>query len=97
LNGGQATLVFDYDPSLLPAGFDQSQLGIWHFNEALNQWQFQGGQVDVADHTVTFVTSSFSPFALGTVPEPSTIVLALGGLLPLGYARWRKRSKVAAA
>jgi hypothetical protein len=95
LNGGQATLVFDYDPSLLPAGFDQSQLGIWHYNEALNQWQFQGGQVDVADHTVTFVTSSFSPFALGTVPEPSTIVLALGGLLPLGYARWRKRTKLA--
>ncbi len=95
LNGGQATLVFDYDPSLLPAGFDQSQLGIWHYNEALNQWQFQGGQVDVADHTVTFVTSSFSPFALGTVPEPSTIVLALGGLLPLGYSRWRRSKRQA--
>jgi hypothetical protein len=97
LNGGQATLVFDYDPSLLPAGFDQSQLGIWHYNELVGQWQF-GGTVDVPDHTITFVTSSFSPFELGSVPEPTTIVLALGALLPFaGYARRRKRTNSLAA
>jgi hypothetical protein len=90
LNGGLATLVFDYDPNSLPAGTDQSQLGIWHYNELVGQWQF-GGTVDVADHTITFVTPSFSPFELGRVPEPSTIVLALCGLLPLSCARWWKR------
>ncbi len=74
--GQDATLVFHYDPSLLPAGTDQSQLGIWHFNTTANAWQF-GGTVNTTDHTITFVTGSFSPFELGvkTVPEPATIVL----------------------
>ncbi len=45
LNGGMATLVFDYDPSLLPAGFDQSQLGIWHYNELVGR-RHTGGTVE---------------------------------------------------
>ena len=62
--GQTATLVFHYDPSLLPAGTDQSQLGIWHFDKTANAWEF-GGTVNTTDHTITFVTSSFSPFELG--------------------------------
>ncbi len=42
LNGGLATLVFDYDPSSLPPGTNQSLLGIWHFDESLGQWVFGG-------------------------------------------------------
>ena len=97
LNGSSATLVFNYDPSTLPVGTDQSQLGIWHFNENTGHWEF-GGTVDVADHTITFVTSSFSPFSLGiqAVPEPATIVLALGGLLSMAYVAWRRRKMAAA-
>ena len=79
LNDTTVELVFHYDPSLLPVGTDESQLGIWHFNTTLGVWQF-GGTVNTADHTITYTTDSFSPFELGiaTVPEPSTLVL--GGL-----------------
>ncbi len=72
LNGGTATLVFNYDPSLLPEGVDPSTLGIWHFSKITDQWVF-GGTVDPIAHTITFQTDSFSPFQLGVnVPEPGT-------------------------
>jgi hypothetical protein len=84
--GTAATLVFAYDPTLLPLGFDESTLGIWHFNKLTSAWEF-GGQVDTVNDTITFETTSFSPFQLGVaVPEPSSVVLAAGGLLGLvGY------------
>ena len=53
-----ATLVFHYDPSLLPAGTDQSKLGMWHFDTAANAWEF-GGTVNTTDHTITFVPAAF--------------------------------------
>jgi len=86
LNGGFATLVFNYDPSLLPPGLDQSTLGIWHFSSLANDWQF-GGTVDTLAHTITYVADSFSPFTLGVaVPEPSSLVLAAAGAVALGHA-----------
>ena len=86
--GQSATLVFHYDPSLLPAGTDESKLGIWHFNGTT--WDF-GGTVNLNDHTIAFTTSSFSPFQLGVaVPEPSTFVLAGMAAVGLGLAAVRK-------
>ncbi|HTM56180.1 MAG TPA: hypothetical protein VL175_19280 [Pirellulales bacterium] len=73
VNGTLATLVFNYDPSLF-AGIDENQLGIWHFNKLSGNWDF-GGTVDVQNHTITYVTASFSEFVAG-VPEPSSWVLA---------------------
>ncbi len=100
LNGGSATLTFNYDPTKLPAGTDQSQLVIWHFNHITNQWEHTGaGDVNIALHQITYTTDSFSPFSLGTlavVPEPSTIVLAGCGLLSLGIVGWRRRQAVVA-
>lgn len=94
LDGGTATLVFNYDPSLLPQGFDESQLGMWHFNTVSGQWEF-GGAVDTNNHTITFVTESFSPFQLGVVPEPDTFALAAVGLFGLAWVARRSRKKAA--
>ncbi len=90
LVGGQtATLVFHYDPALLPVGLDESQLGIWHFNGT--DWDF-GGTVNTLDHTIAFDTTSFSPFVLGvSVPEPGTLVLAAMGAAALGVVARRRR------
>ncbi len=72
---GPTTLTFNYDPSLL-GGLNPSDLFIEHFNSTTGQWENLGGTVDAVDHTITVVTDSFSPFALGTVPEPGSFALA---------------------
>jgi hypothetical protein len=93
LAGQSATLVFHYDPALLPEGTNQSALGIWHFNKLSNVWEF-GGTVNTTDHTITFTTTSFSPFELGVqVPEPATIVLAGVGLIALLVEHRRRRAR----
>ena len=68
---------------------------IWHYNEITGNWEHSGpNDINIATHTITFTTGSFSPFALGNlalVPEPSTAVLAGLGLLSLGVVGWRRR------
>jgi hypothetical protein len=86
--GTSATLVFNYDPSLFQ-GIDQSKLGIWHFNKISGNWDW-GGTVDVDNHTITYVTNSFSEFIAG-VPEPSTLVLGVFGLIGLLTYTWRRK------
>lgn len=89
---GTATLVFHYDPALLPPGLNQLTLGIWHFNSASGYWEF-GGTVNPLEHTITYETSSFSPFELGVaaVPEPSALVLFGTAFLAFGAYRARKQ------
>jgi hypothetical protein len=98
LNGGMATLTFDFDPTTIPSGTPLSDLGIWHFNSSLDQWQFLTGTIvdsfaTLGYDTITIQTSSFSPFELGTspTPEPATIVLVGSGLLPLAFFARRRR------
>jgi hypothetical protein len=100
LDGGTATLTFDFDPTTLPAGTSLSSLGIWHFDETLGQWVFLTGPVvdsyaTLGYDTITIQTSSFSPFDLGVavavVPEPATIGLTASGLLTLGLFARRRR------
>ncbi len=95
-SGQSATLVFNYDPLKLPQGTDESKLGLWHYNSSSQQWTF-GGTVDTLNHTITFVTDSFSPFELGVypVPEPSTLALLGCGLAALATGGLLRRRRVA--
>jgi hypothetical protein len=86
--GGLATVTFQYDPLELPAGFDPNNLRIEHF--ANGQWVTLDGTVDVANHTITVETPSFSPFALGVAtPEPATAGMLIGAAGVLGMRRRR--------
>lgn len=61
---GAVNLTLSYDPSLLPAGFDETTLAIHHFNGGA--WQtLPDSVVDPLTHTIAFSTSTLGPFALG--------------------------------
>lgn len=86
---GLVTLTVGYDASLLPAEFDPSRLHVYHWKNG--SWIDLGGVVDVVNHTITFATDSFSPFALGVaadVPEPSALALLAAGM---GALVWRRK------
>lgn len=86
--GGLATVTFQYDPLELPANFDPHNLRIEHF--ANGQWVTLDGTVDVANHTITVQTPSFSPFALGVAtPEPATAGVMIGAAAVLVIRRRR--------
>jgi DNA-binding beta-propeller fold protein YncE len=94
---GRVDVAFQYDPALLPKGFDERDLRLIHF---------QGGAgttptdvttgADVADHLIFGNTDSLSAFAIGSapVPEPSSLVLCgLGtvGWILCGTKLWRRQ------
>ena len=62
-HNGLIHLTFAYDPALLPAGFDETRLAIYHYHGAA--WEKLTGAVDTVAHTITVTTTSLSPFALG--------------------------------
>jgi len=79
---GDATLTFTYDPAGLLPGVTEADLGVHHYYDGA--WHFLGGVIDPDAHTVTVTVDGFSPFMLGVVPEPGTMVLmglGLGSLL----------------
>ncbi len=62
-HNGLIHITFAYNPALLPAGFDESILAIYHFNGTI--WEKLPGTVDVVNHRISVTTASLSPFALG--------------------------------
>jgi hypothetical protein len=80
---GPITLTLRYDAALLPAGVDESVLGILHYVGGL--WEsLPVLGIDPAAQTITVRTDTFSPFVLA-IPEPATaMLLALGALGALG-------------
>jgi hypothetical protein len=57
-------LVVGYDATLLPVGFDQSTLAIFHWTGG--NWVQLPAAVDPFLHTISFSTTSLGTFALGT-------------------------------
>jgi hypothetical protein len=60
---GSIKLKFAYNPALLPAGYDENQLVIYHFNNG--QWEKLVCKVDPTTNTIEATTPSLSPFMLG--------------------------------
>jgi hypothetical protein len=87
---GLATLVFGYDDSDL-GPFPEEDLAVYHFTGGA--WVSLGGIVDALNNTITVQTPSFSAFALGVVPEPSTALLLATGVAGLAlYSRRRLKA-----
>ena len=63
VHNGSIKLKFAYDPALLPAGYDENQLVIFHFHNGV--WEKLECKVDPATNTVQAITPSLSPFMLG--------------------------------
>lgn len=60
---GAVRLTFGYDPTILPAGFDQSTLCIYHFNGTA--WRKLASMVNPVTHTIAVTVDTLSVFALG--------------------------------
>jgi hypothetical protein len=79
---GDVTLKLGYDPSLLPDGFDENDLMLYHFKDGV--WTPAGGVADASLHKIAVVTGDLSPWALVAVPEPgsaATMTLSIGMFL----------------
>jgi hypothetical protein len=86
---GLVTLTVGYDTSLLPPELDPARLHVYHWKNG--SWIDLGGVVDVVNHTITFATDSFSPFAIGVapgVPEPGALAMLAAGM---GALVWRRK------
>jgi hypothetical protein len=88
---GGISLVFSYSDVGLSLA-EESALVIYHFDSGA--WVPLSGTLDTLANTITVNTPSLSPFAVGLVPEPSSVALAaiaLGGVV-FHAARRRRRS-----
>ncbi|MGZ5019225.1 MAG: InlB B-repeat-containing protein [Chthoniobacterales bacterium] len=60
---GIINLTFGYDATLLPTGFDENTLVIYHFTGG--NWIPLTSVVNAAAHTISFTTTTLGAFALG--------------------------------
>jgi uncharacterized repeat protein (TIGR02543 family) len=60
---GAVTLTFGYDPTALPAGFNEGTLAIYHFEDGA--WVKLGGSVNALANTITISADTLGAFALG--------------------------------
>lgn len=80
---GNIKLKFAYNPALLPAGYDENQLVIYHFHNG--QWEKLICKVNPSTNVIEAMTPSLSPFMLGVndlvvKPEVAVSVSSPGSL-----------------
>ena len=83
---GTTELTLEYDELLLHLGFDEADLGLWHFDAGADQWHLLPVLAqDPLNNTITVAADTFSPFALGAaIPVPAAagpVLLLLAGTL----------------
>jgi T5SS/PEP-CTERM-associated repeat protein len=84
--GSPVYLTFD-----VGEGFSADGLQVWHNHEG-NWSPFAVSDLTYDGRYASFTVTGFSGYAVTTVPEPSTLILAACGLLGLlGYAGRRRR------
>lgn len=83
-----AQFTVAYDPLTVSLGYSEEDLRMFHFYEGV--WTVVSGVPDIETHTITFTTSSLSPFMIGVIPEPGTWAAALAALLAMGLVRRRR-------
>lgn len=88
---GGLRLTFFIDPSTLPSGTDVASLHLFHWHGGA--WQDLGGGFDPATGGITVVIDSLSPFAVGAVPEPTTLALMVGGAAGIWMRRRRRAGR----
>jgi len=77
----EATITFEYDAASHYNAVVHSDLRIFHYEDG--EWVIPTQTIDLEAGTITVVTESLSPFALGLVPEPGTLGLMVGGAIVL--------------
>ncbi len=91
---GNVQIVLGYDATgLTPA--QEQDIRLLHFDATLGSWQDITTDLDTTGNLLSGVTGSFSPLAVAfAVPEPSSAVLAVLGLVCLlGFGYTRKRDR----
>ncbi len=67
------TVSVRYNPSLLPSGYAESDIRLYHWNDSASKWDNVTSSVNPSTDTVIGTVSSLSPFVLGVTAKPAII------------------------
>lgn len=83
-------VTFHYEEAVLASlGIAEADLRLWHYGPTgLNDVT---GSLDTAGNLITGNASALGGFAVGVIPEPSTLALLCMGAVGLLVCGWRRR------
>ncbi len=67
------TVSVRYNLSLLPSGYAESDIRLYHWNDSTSKWDNVTSSVNPSTDTVIGTVSSISPFVLGVTSRPAII------------------------
>ena len=98
-------LTIRYDPSLIPSGVSEKDLGLAYYDTAKNAWASIDSQLDPANHIITGEVRHFSLFGILPKEAPlaswKIVAVVVGSevviicVVLFLILRWRKQKKVA--